>query len=201
MQSCASAAKLRGGGPNLRYGLEARSDNGSPPPRIVLGDWDVFYRQNANLRCPISSFVCYAGRSATPTGTSPVVTKRQSEMSSLRANATTIVLRVPRAFSVRARYHCARALSFWNMRKRHASWIMPRRTRAFPVRASPFCRRLLPLSSGEPVRPAYRATAFRSRKFSRQNLMHEHVRGLHTDTDYAGQQADHCIWPFHGRML
>jgi|EndMetStandDraft_3_1072993.scaffolds.fasta_scaffold176325_2 hypothetical protein len=38
MQSCASAAKLRGGGSILQYGLEARSDIGSPPPRIVLGD-------------------------------------------------------------------------------------------------------------------------------------------------------------------
>src|SRR5207253_3429515 len=42
MQSCASAAKLRGGGPILRYGLEARSDSGSPPPRIIFGDWRRF---------------------------------------------------------------------------------------------------------------------------------------------------------------
>ena len=41
-----------------------------------------------------------------------------------------------------------------NMRNRHANWIMPRRTRALPERASPFSRRFLPLSSGEPVRPA-----------------------------------------------
>ncbi|MGY4290959.1 hypothetical protein ACVWXO_010225 [Bradyrhizobium sp. LM2.7] len=45
-------------------------------------------------------------------------------------------------------------LSFWNMRNRHANWIMPRRTRALPERVSPFSRRFLPLSSGEPVRPA-----------------------------------------------
>src|SRR5260370_6703249 len=65
------------------------------------------------------------------------------------AKATIMVLRVPRAFSVRARNHCAKALSFWNMRNRHANWIMPRRTRALPERASPFSRRLVPLSSGE----------------------------------------------------
>jgi hypothetical protein len=34
------------------------------------------------------------------------------------------------------RYHCTRALSFWNMRNRQASWIMPRRTRALPALAS-----------------------------------------------------------------
>jgi transposase len=34
-----------------------------------------------------------------------------------------------------------------------ANWIMLRRTRALPARASPRSRRLIPLSSGEPVRP------------------------------------------------
>src|SRR5271154_5166918 len=51
-------------------------------------------------------------------------------------------------------YHCAKALSFWYMRNRHANWTMPRRTRPLPERANPFSRRFLPLSSGEPVRPA-----------------------------------------------
>jgi hypothetical protein len=102
MQSCASAAKLRGGGSILQYGLEARSDIGSPPPRIVLGD----RRQSPAVRRQI--FLSYllivhdTGRRATPAGTSPVVTKRQREMSSLRANATIMVFRLLRAFSVRA---------------------------------------------------------------------------------------------------
>jgi len=34
--------------------------------------------------------------------------------------------------------------SFWNIRKRHANWIMPRRTRALPALASPFSRRGAP---------------------------------------------------------
>jgi hypothetical protein len=50
-------------------------------------------------------------------------------MRSLRAKATIIFLREPRAFKVRISNHFAKALSFWNLRKRHASWIMPRRTR------------------------------------------------------------------------
>ena len=54
-----------------------------------------------------------AGRKTTPSSGSPVVTKRQSAMTSLRASATIIVLRVPRRLSaVRARYHTASALSF-----------------------------------------------------------------------------------------
>src|SRR5216683_3638972 len=37
MQSCASAAKLRGGGPILVVGVCAMSVCGSPPPRIIIG--------------------------------------------------------------------------------------------------------------------------------------------------------------------
>ena len=35
MQSCASAAKLRGGGPILFLGMKAMGISGLPPPRIV----------------------------------------------------------------------------------------------------------------------------------------------------------------------
>jgi hypothetical protein len=52
-----------------------------------------------------------------------------------------MVLRVPRPFSVRVRNHCAKTLSFWNLRNRHANSIMPRLTRALPERVSPFSRR------------------------------------------------------------
>jgi hypothetical protein len=38
MHSYASAAKLRGSGPILTLGFEAMSHNGSPPPRIVIGN-------------------------------------------------------------------------------------------------------------------------------------------------------------------
>ena len=96
-----------------------------------------------------------AGRRTMPRGVSPVVTSCQRAMSSLRATATIIVLRVlPRPSAVRASNHWARALSFWNLIKRQANWIMPHRTQALPARARPFSRRRLPLSSGEPVRPA-----------------------------------------------
>ena len=62
-----------------------------------------------------SSGKCFqsAGRKTTPSSGSPVVTKRQSAMTSLRASATIMALRVPlRRSVVRARYHNASALSF-----------------------------------------------------------------------------------------
>src|SRR6266851_8993517 len=63
-----------------------------------------------------------AGRRTTPSGTSPIVTRRHSATSNLRASATIIVvLRAPLVPSVRTRYHWASALSFWKMRKRQAS--------------------------------------------------------------------------------
>jgi hypothetical protein len=61
----------------------------------------------------LSAFSFHAARKTTPAGTSPVVTMRHSAISSFLARATIRVLRVPpRASAVRARYHCASALSF-----------------------------------------------------------------------------------------
>jgi hypothetical protein len=52
-----------------------------------------------------------AGRKMKPSNVSPVVAKRQSAISSLRASATIMVLRVPKRLSAeRARYHSASAL-------------------------------------------------------------------------------------------
>jgi hypothetical protein len=66
----------------------------------------------SGMLVPVSSFQ-NAGRKTTPSSGSPVVTKRQSAMISLRASATIMVLRVPlRLSAVRARYHAASALSF-----------------------------------------------------------------------------------------
>jgi hypothetical protein len=49
------------------------------------------------------------GRKTTPSGTTPCRTNRHRAISSLRAKATIMGLRALRAFSVRARYHCAKA--------------------------------------------------------------------------------------------
>src|SRR6266571_8776360 len=99
----------------------------------------------------LTEFSPYAARNTTPAGTSPVVTRRHKAISNFRARATIIVLRFLPALSVRVRYHWAKALSFWKIKKRQANWIIPRRTRALPALASPFSRRLLPLSSGAAV--------------------------------------------------
>ena len=116
MQSCASAAKLRAAGPFFQ--------SASEPVRIAASrHLGSSIRQCAEnpAREPNSSVVMLvpvnpfqlAGRKTTPSSISPVVTKRQSAMSSLRASATIIVLRVPaRRSAVRAWYHRASALSF-----------------------------------------------------------------------------------------
>src|SRR3954470_14190027 len=179
MQPCASAAKLRGGGPILHRGSAAMLPLGSPPPRTVIGRpprrggggadppsrggrappppprHGGVAERRTSLPVGPSDPPGHAGRRARPSGTLPVVASCHSPTRSFRASATISVLRVPaRASAVRARYHRASALSLWCSRKRQASWIMPRRTRALPDLASPFSRRLDPLSSGDPVRPA-----------------------------------------------
>src|SRR6266550_629953 len=105
-----------GGGPILSVGISAMFEYGFPPPRIVNSavGWKSARAPNGT-DCYARSSKPFqaAGRKTTPSNVSPVVTKRQSAMTSLRASATIMVLRVPRRLSaVRARYHSASALCF-----------------------------------------------------------------------------------------
>jgi hypothetical protein len=109
--------KAPGGGPILPVGISAMFEYGFPPPRI--GNSAVVLKASATPKMVLSGMLVRvnlfqdAGRKMTPSNGSPVVTKRQSAMISLRASATTMVLRVPlRLSAVRARYHNASALSF-----------------------------------------------------------------------------------------
>jgi hypothetical protein len=104
MQSWASAAKLRGGGPILHSGL---GSHGWRSGHRHLGSSSADPCMGRQGGCSVvlsSRAVAHdAGRKTTPCGTSPVVTRRQRAMSSLRASATIIVLRVlPRPSAVRA---------------------------------------------------------------------------------------------------
>src|SRR6202021_1943334 len=151
---------------------------GSPPPRIVAplerirarrGKKKLLFQQRAGgsrglCRDPVFDVPAHAleSNNSTPTSTVPSSTKRHKSINNLRASATIIVLRTPRGpLAVRASNHLASALSFWKLKNRQASWIMPRRTRALPDRANPFSRLREPLSSGDPVTPPHRATARR----------------------------------------
>jgi len=113
MQSCASAAKLRSGGPILPIGMKAKGLVGNPPPRTVIGTHYKHTNRAETVGVPSASPIHCAGRKTTPSGTTPSHTSRHRAMRSLRAKATIMGLRAPRAFSVRARNHCAKALSFW----------------------------------------------------------------------------------------
>ena len=75
-----------------------------PPPRIGIGPGRCRFEPQEMCRCLPSSYA--AGRNITPSGISPVFTMRHSAMSSLRASATIIVLRVPlRPSAARVRNH------------------------------------------------------------------------------------------------
>ena len=112
MQQCASAAKLRSGGPILFLGITAMAQTGtrhlepSSATRHKRTDWAE------TVGCLQQTSVYCVGRRTTPSGTTPSRTSRHKAIKSLRAKATIMSLRVPRAFSVRARNHCAKALFF-----------------------------------------------------------------------------------------
>jgi len=121
MQSCASAAKLRSGGPILPFGVRAKGRLGIPPPRTVIGVPPQAYGQAETVVVRSAPFVHCAGRKTTPSGTMPSRMSRHRAISSLRAKATIMGFRVPRAFSVRDRNHFVKALFFWCRRNRHAN--------------------------------------------------------------------------------
>lgn len=113
MQPCASGGEAPGSGPNLYGGAKAMGACG----RRYLGSSSAIRRaRQTNAEtvcfCYFPHFVGHGiGRRIMPCGTSPVMTNRQSAMSSLRASATIMVLRcLPSA--TRAWNHCVRALSF-----------------------------------------------------------------------------------------
>jgi hypothetical protein len=56
MQSCASAAKLRSGGPILSVGMKAKGLIGIPPPRTVIGAPSQPYGQGRNCQGAVSVF-------------------------------------------------------------------------------------------------------------------------------------------------
>ena len=96
MQSCASGGEA----PGRRAHSSQRPvshgfSGGSPPPRIVIGrPWRGAAKMVVLLSLCFRAVAHDAGRKTTPCGTSPVVTRRHRAMSSLRASATIIVLRV-----------------------------------------------------------------------------------------------------------
>src|SRR6202521_1433290 len=78
---------------------------------------------------------------------------------------------------------------------------MPRRTRALPALASPCSRRFAPLSSGEPVRPAWGAPAFRSRIGRESPSFDQHVCRFNADADDPSQVPYHGVWLGLGLLL
>jgi hypothetical protein len=103
MHSCASAAKLRGGGPILFPGMEAKGDDRDPATSNRHRYARVLEAGGPKLS---EEFLCNAvheaGRRTIPCGIVPSRTSRHRAISSLRASATIMVLRVCGAFFVRA---------------------------------------------------------------------------------------------------
>ena len=121
MQSCASAAKLRSGGPILPFGCKPRGVSGFRHLEPSSASCHKRTDKAETVVVPSASSVHCAGRKTTPSGTTPSRTSRHRAISSLRAKATIMGFRVPRAFSVRDRNHFVKALFFWCRRNRHAN--------------------------------------------------------------------------------
>lgn len=95
MHSCASAAKLRGGGPILFPGMKAKGGDRDPATSNCHRHPLALEAGRAET---VGGFLCNfahkAGRRAIPSGIAPSRTSRHRAISSLRASATIMVLRV-----------------------------------------------------------------------------------------------------------
>ena len=145
MQPCASAAKLRGGGPILCYGVishgvhrvtatsnrHRRSITGPTGPKLS----GAFSNLRSLRRAQNDSVRHYSLSHEPPQGDQKLA--RQGHDHGL-------------ARAARVLGACTKPLRqgavLLDMRNRHANWIMPRRTRALPERANPFSWRFFLLS-------------------------------------------------------
>ncbi len=96
MQPCASGGESsKAVGPFFRAASRAKGQVGTPPPRTVIGgsSREADGHRNCLRLLLLISSPHDAERRTIPCGTSPVARNRHSAMSSLRASATTMVLR------------------------------------------------------------------------------------------------------------
>ena len=103
MQSCASAAKLRGGGPILQVGSEPCNSTG---PRHLELSSATRHDMRTVPNCLAPSPPHCAGRRITPGGTTPSRTSRHKAITASRQGHYH-PLRLPLAASVRSRYQRA----------------------------------------------------------------------------------------------
>src|SRR6516225_8906077 len=117
-------------------------------------------------------------------------------MSSLRASATIIVLRVPaRRSAVRALYHRASALSFLKPQKAPGEWDHPAADPGIAGFGEPL---FAPLGAAL-VRRTRQAGVARHRSAvthgPRQHLIDEHIGRFSADADNPNQQSNHGVRP------
>ena len=142
-----------------------------------------------------------AGRRTTPSGTTPSRTKCHKAISSLRAKATIIVLREPRAFSVRASIPLRQGTLLLELEKAPRQLDHPPAHPSVAGSGEPFLAAFAPALVGRAREARVARHGAPVAQVARQDLLHQHVRRLDADADHARQQADHGIWSGLGRPL
>src|SRR5262245_8679941 len=187
MQSCASAAKLRGGRPILNHGSKTMCEVGLPPPRFIIRS-----SPSRRQRCGSSAASRHTGRTARPAGISPVVTNLQSAMRSLcqghyhglaQTGAATCSSRpIPRGQRAVLLMH-QETPSDVDHPTADAGIAGPRKsslTSLLTARVRSTCEARIS-RNGLPIP-----------QLSGEDFVNKHVRGLNADANHAAQEADPC---------
>src|SRR5262249_31627179 len=201
MQSCASAAKLRSGGPILPIGMKAKGLVGNPPPRTVIGIPSQAYRTGPKL----------SGYPQRPPIIVPDAKRRRPVQRPATRTATersVACVPRPRSWACEHRERSPCELDTTALR-RSPSGTLEIATPIAPCLAElDHCRNGLTLSPGVFCRSRRRASEAGITSYgrsvvhiSRQHLVHQHVGRLNADPNHTRQQAHHGVWSIIGRLL
>ena len=203
MQSCASAAKLRGGGPILNRGSKTMCKVGLPPPRIVICSSISIGKRTAESQSCLSTGKSSRRRAQEQTcrrlagGHQPP--KRNEELAGQRHDhgLARAAAGIRGSFPIPLGQHAVLLM------QQVTPGELDHRTAHAGIAGfgkSSLASFLAALVRG-PVRPAYRATALRSRSLREKTSCTSMSSALDADPDHPGEQVDHRIATVSGRSF
>ena len=201
MQSCASAAKLRSGGPILPIGMKAKGHVGIPPPRTIIGAPSQANGQDGNCRGTFSvlHLLCRTQNDAVRYNALPNEPPQSDQKLACQGHdhGLASAAGVLGAGSKPLRQSAALLEHEQPPRQLNHASSNPSIART----GQPFLPAFPPALVGRASEAGITRYGPSVAHVSRQHLLHQHVGRLGTDPDHACQQAHHGMWSIAGRLL
>src|SRR5450631_4265613 len=200
MQPCASAAKLRSGGPILPLGMTAMGQLGTPPPRTIIGDpSSVPTGPKRSGAFSVLLSLCRTQNDALWNHTlphePPESDKKLARQGHDHGFARASGVLGPGSKPLR------QGAVFLEHEKSPGQLDHASAHPSVAGSGQPFLPTFFSALVGRASEPGITRDGPSVAQVSRQRLLHQHVRGLDADPDHACQQAHHGVWSVTGRSL